>query len=196
MYQISQQYGIQLKHLYRRNRLEIGEEPAPGAQLYMRGKRAKTDSIPTKSPEVVKKEKEAFVNPHSVIEKAPPIQKDSIDLPPYHVVVKGDNIYRIAEKYHVFEEDILKWNKIDALQLTLGRKIYLTQESAEKALGESPVMPKEDPVVPATKYHVVEKGETVYRITQKYGITTEQLTKWNGLTGNQINIGQKLRVSE
>ena len=196
MYQISQQYGIKLKHLYRRNRLEIGEEPVPGTQLYMRGKRAKTDSIPTKSPEEVKKEKEAFVNPHSVIEKAPPIQKDSIDLPPYHVVEKGDNIYRIAEKYHVFEEDLLKWNKINALQLTLGRKIYLTAESAEKALGESPVVPKDDPVVPVTKYHTVQKGETVYRITQMYGITSEQLTKWNNLTGNQINIGQKLRVSE
>ncbi|MFT5512884.1 MAG: LysM repeat protein [Bacteroidia bacterium] len=196
MYQISQQYGIKLKHLYRRNRLEMGAEPLEGAQLYMRGKRGKRDSIPSMSPDEVKKEKLEFVNPHTIIEKAPPIQKENIELPAYHVVAKGDNIYRIAEKYHIFEEDLLNWNKIDALQLTLGRKIYLTQESAEKALGESPAEKKDDPVIPDTKYHVVQKGETVYRITQKYGITAEQLTKWNRLIGNQINIGQKLRVSE
>jgi LysM repeat protein len=197
MYQISQQYGIKLKHLYRRNNLERGAEPNEGAKLYMRGKRAKTDSLSTKSVEQVKKEHEAFVNPHSVeIEKAPPIEKDSIKLPPYHVVGKGDNIYRIAEKYHVFEEDLLKWNKINAHQLALGQKIYLTKETAEKAKGEDPVIPKDDPTVPAIKFHIVQKGETVYRITQKYGITADQLTKWNRLVGNQINIGQKLRVSE
>ena len=197
MYQISQQYGIKLKHLYRRNRLEMGAEPIEGSQLYMRGKRTKTDSLATKTENQIEKEKEAFVNPHNVkVEKAPPIEKENIDLPPYHVVVKGDNIYRIAEKYHVFEEDLLKWNKISALQLTLGRKIYLTKESAEKALEENPEVPKDDPVIPATKYHIVKKGETVYRITQMYHITAEQLARWNRLTGNQINIGQKLRVSE
>jgi LysM repeat protein len=197
MYQISQQYGIKLKHLYRRNRLEEGSEPTEGTQLYMRGKRAKTDSVSEKSIEQVKKEKEAFVNPHNVeVEKAPPIEKENIEVPAYHVVGKGDNIYRIAEKYHIFEEDLLRWNKINALQLTLGQKIYLTKESAEKALGENPKVTKEDPVLPKTKYHVVTKGETVYRITQKYNITAEQLTKWNGLKGNQINIGQKLKVSE
>ncbi len=200
MYQISQQYGIKLKHLYRRNRLEMGEEPLEGTQLYMRGKRSKQDTVPTKPTEQVVAEK-TFVNPHSQpIEKAPPIEKEDIVLPPYHVVEKGDNIYRIAEKYHVFEEDILKWNKINALQLTLGQKIYLTEETAQKALGNKTVKPiikeVEETKSSQPTYHIVTKGETVYRITQKYGITAEQLTEWNKLVGNQINIGQKLRVSE
>ena len=120
-------------------------------------------------------------------------------MPPYHVVEKGDNIYRIAEKYHVFEEDLLRWNKISALQLTLGRKIYLTEESARKALDKQPVnAPKtEEKVQPktTTKYHTVQSGETVYRITQKYNITAEQLRTWNKLTGNNIYVGQKLKVS-
>ena len=199
MYQIAQQYGIKLKHLYRRNRLEEGLEPVEGSKLYMRGKRSKTDSLDVKTTEEVKELKEKFVNPHSLeIEKADPIEKENIELPPYHVVQKGDNIYRIAEKYHVFEEDILKWNKINALELTLGQKIYLTEETAKAAFADGGDSPSkaDNPVVPATKYHVVVKGETVYRITQKYGITAEQLRAWNGLSGNQINVGQKLKVSE
>jgi len=200
MYMISQQYGIKLKHLYRRNRLEMGVEPVNGTQLYMKGKRKKADSVEVKSVEEAEKVVEQFVNPHSVeIEKAPPIEKELIDLPPYHVVEKGDNIYRIAEKYHVFEEDLLRWNKISALQLALGRKIYLTEESARKALDKQPVnAPKtEEKVEPkvTTKYHTVQSGETVYRITQKYNITAEQLRTWNKLTGNNIYVGQKLKVS-
>jgi LysM repeat protein len=178
----------------------MGVEPVNGTQLYMKGKRNKADSVEVKSVEEAEKVVEQFVNPHSVeIEKAPPIEKELIDLPPYHVVEKGDNIYRIAEKYHVFEEDLLRWNKISALQLTLRRKIYLTEESARKALDKQPVnAPKtEEKIQPktTTKYHTVQSGETVYRITQKYNITAEQLRTWNKLTGNNIYVGQKLKVS-
>ncbi|MCB9261153.1 MAG: LysM peptidoglycan-binding domain-containing protein [Flavobacteriales bacterium] len=204
MYQISQQYGIKLKHLYKRNRLEMGEEPTDGAKIYMKGKRAKEDTLQVKTVEQVKEVTERFVNPHS-IEKAPPLEDDNIELPEYHVVAAGDNIYRIAEKYHIFEEDLVKWNQINPLQLSKGQKIYLTEESAKQALSDKKVLqpkPIEQKATTttttstSTKYHVVEKGETVYSITKKYNITADQLSKWNNLVGNQINVGQKLKVSE
>ena len=42
--------------------------------------------------------------------------------------------------------------------------------------------------------HTVLKGETVYRISVKYGITTTQLKKMNGMTNNNLVVGQKIRV--
>ena len=44
--------------------------------------------------------------------------------------------------------------------------------------------------------HLVLKGETVYRICQKYGITAEQLFEWNNLKNNDIFAGQKLKIAE
>jgi len=38
MYDISQQYGVRLRHLYRRNVLEPGEEPKPGQKILLRGR--------------------------------------------------------------------------------------------------------------------------------------------------------------
>lgn len=38
MYDISQRYGIKLSRLYRMNGLEEGVDPAPGTELYLRGK--------------------------------------------------------------------------------------------------------------------------------------------------------------
>lgn len=213
LYQISQAYGIKLKHLYSRNHLESGTEVAAGEKVYMQGKRSKSDSLETLTPEQKVKEKEQFINPHSmIIEKAPPIEKEIIEVPEYHVIQSGDNIYRIAEKYHVFEEDLLKWNNINALQLTVGKKIYLS-EAAAKAAGKfksttnsSGSEVKQDTSKLNTgplsstpsevKYHVVEKGETVYRICTKYGISSEQLQKWNNLKGNDIFAGQKLKIAE
>ncbi|WP_037357960.1 glucosaminidase domain-containing protein [Schleiferia thermophila] len=37
MYHISQQFGIKLKYLYKRNRMSAGEQPQPGTTLYLRG---------------------------------------------------------------------------------------------------------------------------------------------------------------
>jgi LysM repeat protein len=57
--------------------------------------------------------------------------------------------------------------------------------------------PSSKPAVSAQKkYHTVQKGETLYRISQKYGISVEELRKQNNLPADQpVRAGQKLLVS-
>jgi LysM repeat protein len=43
-------------------------------------------------------------------------------------------------------------------------------------------------------YHTVEKGDTLYNISRRYGLTVDALKQLNNLTDNNIQIGQKLRV--
>lgn len=43
MYDISQMYGVRLKWLYRRNRIEQGDEPVAGEKIYLRGKKPKSE---------------------------------------------------------------------------------------------------------------------------------------------------------
>ncbi len=57
---------------------------------------------------------------------------------------------------------------------------------------------KEEEIVPKVKrdgYHIVEKGETLYRISVNYGVTVGQIRKWNKLTDNTILRGQELKIS-
>lgn len=54
-----------------------------------------------------------------------------------------------------------------------------------------------DPCAPSTMegIHVVQKGETLYGIARRYGISLSDLRQWNGLTGTDIiSICQQLRV--
>jgi LysM repeat protein len=44
------------------------------------------------------------------------------------------------------------------------------------------------------EYHSVSAGETLYAISRRYKLTVDALKKLNGLTGNNISIGQRLRV--
>ena len=45
-------------------------------------------------------------------------------------------------------------------------------------------------------YHTVVQGETLYRISRKYGVTVRQLKLWNRLSTNNILIGQRIIVSQ
>ncbi|MDT8325305.1 MAG: LysM peptidoglycan-binding domain-containing protein, partial [Bacteroidota bacterium] len=42
--------------------------------------------------------------------------------------------------------------------------------------------------------HVVQMGETLFRISRSYGVSVEQMMKWNSLPDPGIQVGQKLRV--
>jgi LysM repeat protein len=44
--------------------------------------------------------------------------------------------------------------------------------------------------------HVVETGQTLYSLASRYGVSQEDLRKWNNLPGNNVLIGQALIVSE
>jgi len=43
--------------------------------------------------------------------------------------------------------------------------------------------------------HIVLKGETLYSISKKHGLTVVELKKYNGLTSNEISIGQILLLN-
>ena len=44
--------------------------------------------------------------------------------------------------------------------------------------------------------HVVKPGETLYRISRKYGVSVEKVRKWNKLPDDIIEVGQKLIVGQ
>jgi len=46
------------------------------------------------------------------------------------------------------------------------------------------------------KYHVVQRGDTLWKISQRYGgISVEKIKKMNGLRSNSVKAGQKLKIS-
>lgn len=78
-------------------------------------------------------------------------------------------------------------HKIEALE----RQKQATAESKTKPARLS------KPEAPAKgRYHTVQKGETLFGISKKYGISLAELRKQNNLHANQpLRIGQKLLVS-
>lgn len=44
--------------------------------------------------------------------------------------------------------------------------------------------------------HIVVKGDTLYNISKRYGLTVDELKKINALASNEINIGQELNITK
>ena len=64
-------------------------------------------------------------------------------------------------------------------------------EAADLDMGQTSVGGSGTPT-----YHTVVKGDTLYRLSRTYGVTVEQLKRWNNLTDNIISIDQRLIVSQ
>lgn len=43
-------------------------------------------------------------------------------------------------------------------------------------------------------YHKIRRGETLSKIARKYGVTVKKIRKWNGLRGNSITAGKRLKI--
>lgn len=78
-----------------------------------------------------------------------------------------------------------------------------TAELSPSALGIAPDVPAvpepTESLLGSTRsptVHVVKPGETLYRISRKYGVTVEKVRKWNKLPDDIIEVGQKLVVGQ
>ena len=83
-------------------------------------------------------------------------------------------------------------NKQDALKLENNLLDYV--EAVVEALAEYTNTPYNQPEI--ENYYVVKKGDTLYKIANKYNITVEELKKLNNLLSDNLNIGQKLIIFE
>lgn len=89
-------------------------------------------------------------------------------------------LLKIIEDYKLYQFDNVKkgtYNK--ALQ-----KLNKTNTSTKRIAKEHP----------KNNYHTVQKGETLYAISRRYGISVPLLKEINNLVSNNISIGEKLLI--
>lgn len=136
-----------------------------------------------------------------------------------HVVQLGEDLWSISQKYGIRLASLKSKNRIrrdselkPGMVLNLreprkrGEQIPMVQVEVPKPtpppvitqpepVKEEPVSPKVQPAQPTKIYHTVEKGETLFAISKKYGITIEELKQWNNIGAqNIITIGQRLVI--
>ncbi|MEL6537910.1 MAG: LysM peptidoglycan-binding domain-containing protein, partial [Bacteroidota bacterium] len=112
-----------------------------------------------------------------------------------HTVAPGEGLFRIAQKYDVSQADIMKWNNLTSDQLSIGQEL-LIKGAARSSIASTDVPDESSNTEVNTNSgedtHVVESSETLFRISQKYGVTVADLMIWNKLPDTNISVGQTL----
>ena len=76
----------------------------------------------------------------------------------------------------------------------LSQKVEVLEKKAQLST-ESKAKPASAKATPK-RYHTVQEGETLSKISKKYGISVQELRKLNGLSRSQpVRTGQKLVIS-
>ena len=118
-----------------------------------------------------------------------------------HRVEKGETLYSLSRRYGSAIPDVVKENGIVNNQISLFQELKFPISQPESGVSKmETVVVKEDPITRDHKAeqitHTVAARETLYAISRKYGISIEDLRKWNSLQGNELSIGQQLVVGK
>ncbi len=111
----------------------------------------------------------------------------------YHTVQKGETLSQISIKYSIPIDDLAVANNIKLQESPLiyeGQKIFIPK----KDFLSIPIARQQKPSSHST-YHIVAKGETLYKISQIYGVGLDDLVTANSIKNpTQILVGQKLKI--
>lgn len=108
-----------------------------------------------------------------------------------HTVRSGETLFSIAGKYGVGVDDIKKWNSLRSNILSIGDKLTLYVD-ADRATEINELQLKKENN--GKKVHIVNRGETLFSIANKYNISTDDIINWNRLEDNSIYVGQELVI--
>jgi LysM repeat protein len=116
-----------------------------------------------------------------------------------HIVQPGDNLFRIALKYGVTVEAIQAANGLTDVTIYVGQVLVIPDSGAppvpaatQPASAPPSAAPPAAP--PADGVHVVQPGETLFRIGLKYNVSWTAIQSANGLAGTKIYAGQRLVI--
>jgi membrane-bound lytic murein transglycosylase D len=100
----------------------------------------------------------------------------------FHVVHNGESLDGIAAAMHVRVTDIAAVNELAV--------------DAEVDTGDELVIPVSTAASEHPQRYAVRHGDTIVTVADRFGVSTEQLRKWNHLSSNTLRPGSSLTVVE
>jgi membrane-bound lytic murein transglycosylase D len=97
----------------------------------------------------------------------------------YHTVQSGETIMALARTYHTTAKQIEEANHLDGPELEQDAKIIIPV-SAGKHPSDSATYARH-----ITRYKV-HKGDTVESVAENFGVSAQQLRRWNGIRGSSL----------
>lgn len=93
-----------------------------------------------------------------------------------YTVKSGDSLYKIAQQYNTTADAIKSYNNLTSNMLRVGQVLRIPTSST------------------STNTYVVQAGDSLYKIAQRYNTTVDAIKRKNNITSNDLQIGQVLMI--
>ncbi|UXP31256.1 LysM peptidoglycan-binding domain-containing protein [Reichenbachiella agarivorans] len=174
LWEVSQKFGIKLKQLAKLNRMSVTDRLQPGRVMWLRQRRP--SDVPVEIREL----------PAAPVDETIPVKElKQVEEPkPAQSPVQLQEVSESA----VDEVVIQKPAQTEKEELP----VFMEMEDSPELIDEKPRVVKEEKASYFT--HTVNKGETLYSISKKYGVSVEDIKEWNDMQSGGLSIGQSLVI--
>uniref|UniRef100_UPI001F077DBB LysM peptidoglycan-binding domain-containing protein n=1 Tax=Myxococcus vastator TaxID=2709664 RepID=UPI001F077DBB len=215
--QIAEKYGtaseaiLQMNQLKSAHRLRVGGElviPIPAGKR-SGGALATKVAQARRSGVVVRPEDEVPAGTPKGPVAAGPVKKETINgrTRVTYGVMSGDSLWVIANKFNVSVDSLKQWNNLKRRNPTLqvGSTLFVwpdgntatasVQERGGTVLAKHSVSVAR-PAGKAGKVHALAEGETLWSIAQRYGVSVDDIMRWNKIKDHRtLPTGKVLLLS-
>jgi membrane-bound lytic murein transglycosylase D len=121
-----------------------------------------------------------------------------------HTIQAGETIYRVSKLYNVSVDNLKQWNNLTENTVEIGQELMIMGGTTKPAVYAEPTPTKSYSTTTVsqsnnnnnTQYHTLQPGETVFRVSKLYGVTVEEIVRWNNIKGFAVSVGQRLVVKK
>lgn len=100
-----------------------------------------------------------------------------------HTVRRGETLFSIANRYGLSVDELRNLNGLSGNAIQAGKKLKVKSGGNDAPAQE-------------IQYHTVRAGETLFSISNRYGVTVEDLKYWNNMKSNTLVSGKKIIVKK
>lgn len=120
-----------------------------------------------------------------------------------YIVEKGDNLAYIAKKYDVSLSDIKDWNHLEdnkdiqsGMKLIVAKRLVVITDNKPKSSKIEKEFVVAAEKVAAARLYYVKKGDSLFSIAKKSGVTISDIKKWNqDIKVESLKPGMKLKIN-
>lgn len=121
------------------------------------------------------------------------------------IAQQNESLYDISQKYGVILENLYTYNNLTANDyIVAGTKIFLKPQLVLKQVAMATNQPEDIEAKTQnqpgsslnTITYTVHPKESLYAISKKYGVTVDDIKKWNNLKSDHLQPGQQLIISK
>jgi len=200
LFTIAKKFNVPVKEIQRINNLndfDIYE----GKILFLTDREGRDfDNVEETEADKINNNNNVVQSQETPIYSTKQLLKDEVIL---HVVKQGETLFFISKSHNVDIEKLRQINNLPNNTIKVGQIIKIPVNTSSQTSEPKPgkhemeivekIKPEKSDEEKAV-YHIVKPGETLYRIHVNYNVPISQLRKLNNLKGNNIKVGQKLRL--